>query len=432
MNKIEKLIKELCPKGVEFKALGELGSFFNGLSGKNKADFENGNARYISYMNVFSNIKSDLKANDFVKIKPNEQQNSIKLGDIFFTNSSETPQEVGMSCVVTKEPLEKIYLNSFCFGFRFDDENLLLPDFSKYLFRSESVRKQIIKTANGVTRFNISKTKFTTIQIPLPPLELQKEIVRILDAFTELERELERELELRKKQYEFYRNKLLSKEELEHRTAKLNPALKVEVKSLGEVFNIKNGYTPSKAKKEFWQNGTIPWFRMDDIRTNGRILKDSIQHITPQAVKGGKLFPANSIIIATTATIGEHALIIVDYLSNQQFTCLSLKSELSDSVDMKFMFYYGFILSELCKKNVNSSGFASVDMTKFKNFKIPIPPLEIQKQIVEILERFDSLTNSLTSGIPAELTGRKKQYVHYRERLLSFKNLAQKESKCKA
>ena len=91
----------------------------------------------------------------------------------------------------------------------------------------------------------------------------------------------------------------------------------VEFKELGELFTIKNGYTPSKAKAEFWEGGTIPWFRMEDIQANGRILKDSIQHITPQAVKG-ELFPANSIIISTTATIGEHALVIVDYLSNQR------------------------------------------------------------------------------------------------------------------
>ncbi|GAA7596806.1 hypothetical protein JP0035_07720 [Helicobacter pylori] len=94
----------------------------------------------------------------------------------------------------------------------------------------------------------------------------------------------------------------------------------VEFKTLEEVFEIKNGYTPSKNNLEFWEKGTIPWFRMEDIRENGRILKDSIQHITPKALKGKKLFPKNSIIISTTATIGEHALLIVDSLANQQFT----------------------------------------------------------------------------------------------------------------
>ncbi|MDE6886209.1 MAG: restriction endonuclease subunit S [Helicobacteraceae bacterium] len=217
MNKIEKLLKELCPNGVEYKPLGELGSFYNGLNGKNKSDFTNGNARFISYMNVFTNIKANLEANDFVRIESNEKQNIIKVGDILFTNSSETHKEVGMSCVVTTQPLSDTYLNSFCFGFRFNNKDLFIPDFSKYLFRSEFLRKQIIKTASGVTRFNISKKKFNKIPIPLPPLEIKNKIVEILDKFTELEKELEK----RKKQYEYYRNKLLSKEELEKRARKL-------------------------------------------------------------------------------------------------------------------------------------------------------------------------------------------------------------------
>ncbi|MBQ6986932.1 MAG: restriction endonuclease subunit S, partial [Oscillibacter sp.] len=105
---------------------------------------------------------------------------------------------------------------------------------------------------------------------------------------------------------------------------------------LRELFHTRNGYTPSKSKPEFWENGNIPWFRMEDIRENGRILSDSIQHVTPQAVKGS-LFPAGSIIVATSATIGEHALILVDSLANQRFTYLTLKKEYANCFDMKFL-----------------------------------------------------------------------------------------------
>lgn len=94
----------------------------------------------------------------------------------------------------------------------------------------------------------------------------------------------------------------------------------VEFQTMEEIFEIRNGYTPSKNNPDFWENGTIPWFRMEDIRQNGRILSDAIQHITPAAIKGKGLFPVNSIIIATTATIGEHALVIADSLANQRFT----------------------------------------------------------------------------------------------------------------
>ena len=190
---------------------------------------------------------------------------------------------------------------------------------------------------------------------------------------------------------------------------------------MSEIFEIKNGYTPSKAKPEYWTNGTIPWFRMEDIRTNGRILEDSIQHITPEALKGGRLFPANSIILATTATIGEHALIIADSLANQRFTNLSIRKSLADELDMKFFFYYMFIVDEWCKNNTNTSGFESVDMVKFKKLQIPIPPMKEQQRIVAILDKFETLVNDISEGLPAEIAARRQQYEYYRDKLLTFK-----------
>ncbi|EJB65207.1 restriction endonuclease subunit S [Helicobacter pylori] len=197
----------------------------------------------------------------------------------------------------------------------------------------------------------------------------------------------------------------------------------VEFKTLEEVFEIRNGYTPSKNNPEFWKNGTIPWFRMEDLRENGRILKDSIQHITPKALKGKKLFPKNSIIISTTATIGEHALLIVDSLANQQFTFLSKKANCNLALDMKFFFYQCFLLGEWCKNNINVSGFASVDMTAFKKYKLPIPPLEIQQEIVKILDAFTELNT--------ELNARKKQYKYYQNMLLDFNDINQSRKDAK-
>lgn len=204
---------------------------------------------------------------------------------------------------------------------------------------------------------------------------------------------------------------------------KLLDGVEVEWLSLSKVFNLRNGYTPSKTKKEFWENGDIPWFRMDDIRENGRILGNSLQRISSCAVKGGKLFPENSILISTSATIGEHALITVPHLANQRFTCLALKESYVDCFDIKFLFYYCFSLAEWCRKNTTMSSFASVDMDGFKKFLIPVPcpenpekSLAIQSEIVRILDKFTALTAELT----AELTARKKQYNYYRDQLLSF------------
>ncbi|MEC8067355.1 MAG: restriction endonuclease subunit S [Pseudomonadota bacterium] len=204
---------------------------------------------------------------------------------------------------------------------------------------------------------------------------------------------------------------------------KLLGGAEVEWVPVAELFHLKNGYTPSKSKKEFWEGGNIPWFRMDDIRQNGRILDDSLQKITEAAVKAGKLFAPNSMIFSTSATIGEHALINVPYLANQRFTNLTVKEEYIETVDIKYLYYYGFHLADWCKKNTTMSSFASVDMDGFRKFEIPIPcpdeperSLEIQKEIVRILDAFTAMTAELT----AELTARKKQYNHYRDQLLTF------------
>ena len=190
----------------------------------------------------------------------------------------------------------------------------------------------------------------------------------------------------------------------------------VEWKNVTDIFNIKNGYTPSKTNPEFWTNGDIPWFRMEDIRENGRILNNSLQKINKIAIKGGKLFPANSIIISTTATIGEHALITVPYLSNQQLTNFSLKNEFKKILNIKFIYYYFFIFSENAKKIVNISSLPSVQMTELKKWNFPIPSLDVQNKIVNILDTFTALTTELTT----ELNARLKQYNYYRDKLLSF------------
>ena len=197
----------------------------------------------------------------------------------------------------------------------------------------------------------------------------------------------------------------------------------VEFRTMEEIFEIRNGYTPSKNNPDFWEGGTIPWFRMEDIRQNGRILSDAIQHITPAAIKGKGLFPANSIIIATTATIGEHALVIADSLANQQFTNLTVRKSLSACLLPKFVFYYMFVIDEWCKKNVNAGNFASVDMKRFKKLEFPLPPIEVQTEIVRILDKF----TSLEAELEAELDCRKRQYEYYRDKLLSFDNVGEQE-----
>ena len=200
---------------------------------------------------------------------------------------------------------------------------------------------------------------------------------------------------------------------------KLLDGAEVEWKTLDEIFHLKNGYTPSKGVKEYWENGSIPWFRMEDIRENGRVLNTALQKVSESAVKGGKLFPANSIILSTTATIGEHALVQVEHLSNQQLTNFSIKEEFLKYLDIKFAFHYFFLIGHQIKKSANFSSLPIVSSKDLKKIQMPIPPLSVQTEIVKILDALTALTSELTS----ELTLRRKQYEYYREKLLSFDSL---------
>ena len=191
---------------------------------------------------------------------------------------------------------------------------------------------------------------------------------------------------------------------------------------LGEIFELKNGYTPSKSNPEYWLNGNINWFKIEDINTNGRILKNSIEKVNKKGIKG-KLFPENTLIISTSATIGEYALITKEFLCNQRFTCLIVKGEYKNILLPMFLKHYAYILSKKCKENIKIGNFPSVDMDKFKKFLIPLPSLEEQQRIVDILDRFDKLCNDISKGLPAEIEARQKQYEYYREKLLSFKNI---------
>lgn len=200
---------------VQWKSLGEVSEFYGGLSGKVKADFsDNTNAYYIPYKNIFTNIVVDVEQVDKVRIVEGEKQNQVQAGDLLVTGSSEIIDEVGMTSIVPNNIGDNMYLNSFSFGVRFNQDVELLPDFIKHLFRSYQIRKQIVKTANGVTRFNVSKKLFKELIIPVPPMSVQEKIVKILDKFDTLTNSitegLPKEIELRRKQYEYYREQLLS------------------------------------------------------------------------------------------------------------------------------------------------------------------------------------------------------------------------------
>lgn len=391
MSKLEKLIQQYCPDGVEWIKIKDIAQVGTGSSNGNEAD-EDGKYPFFVRSQIVKS-KNDFEYDEEAIIIPGEGG----IGDIFHYING------------------KYALHQRVYRIHFTTQQINVK-FAFYYMKS-AFKRFIMTKAVSATVTSIRKPMIEDFEIPVPPLPVQEEIVRILDTFTELQAELQTELQKRKQQYNYYLDNLLNFKNINR------GGYQAEVRwmKMSEVFEIRNGYTPSKAKKEFWEGGTIPRFRMEDIRQNGRILSDSILHITPKGVKGKGLFKANSFILATTATIGEHALIIADSLANQQFTNLSIRKSLENELSVKYVYYYFFVIDEWCKANTNVSNFASVDMSKFYNLLIPIPSIAEQQRIVAILDRFDTLTNDLTSGLPAEIEKRRQQYEFYRDKLLTFK-----------
>lgn len=397
MSKLDQLIADMCPDGVDYKTLGEIGQFYGGLGGKSKEDFTDGNIKFFTYMNVFTNLSIDLDINDKVKINEGEKQNTVEYGDILFTGSSETPDECGMSSVLTEQTEERFLLNSFCFGYRLYDKELLIPGFSKYLFRSEELRKQIKKTASGVTRFNVSKKKMEKILIPMPPLPIQREIVRILDNFTELTSELTAELTARKKQYEYYKYKLLEfGDEVNRRT-------------LGDVLIRTRGtnITARKMKELNDSNGEIRIF------AGGKTVVD---------VHYGDI-PDKDINIEPSIIVKSRGNIEFEYYDKPFSHKNEFWSYYSDDneLNIKYVYYYLRTKMTYFQTRANVMQMPQISIPVTDKYKIPIPPLAEQERIVSILDKFDALVNDISIGLPAEIEARQKQYEYYRDKLLTFK-----------
>lgn len=237
---------------------------------------------------------------------------------------------------------------------------------------------------------SVRREMIADMLLPIPPIEEQRRIASALTSIDNLIDSLDRLIAKKRDIKQGAMQQLLSgKKRLK---GFIEPW---KFYKIDDLFDIGNGYTPSKANPAYWSNGTIPWFRMEDIRANGRILKDSIQHITEEAVKNSGLFPANSIILSTTATIGEHALIIADSLANQQFSFLIRKLNRCSDIDIMFFFYHCFILGEWCRANINDGGLMAVNMTDLKNYTFPAPSLPEQQAIASVLTSMDNELSAL-------------------------------------
>lgn len=416
---LESLLKQHCPNGVEFKELGELGEFSNTGVDKKKNEKEK-EVILLNFVDVMKNHYIDEKIPTMIVTASDNKikQCTCEKGDIFITPSSETIDEIGFASVITKT------LSNTCYSYhimryRLFEKQITTSFFIRYLFESEIIRQQIRKYATGLTRFGLKKQKWEQIKIPLPPLEIQYKIVEILDAFTKLQAELQAELQARRKQYEYYRNKLLSFEELQRRTDMLNGG-GLKLVSLGEIgtFTRGNGLT----KADFVEVG-VPCIHYGQIHTHyHNYTHSTISFVSEEKAKKLKKAKYGDLVIVGVSEDKDCVCKAVVYLGKQE-ACVSGDTFIfSHSQNPKFIGYMFQTenFNTFKHKYAQGAKVLRVHNEQLEKFQISLPPLAVQNEIVELLDKFDTLTNDLTSGIPAEIEARKKQYEYYRERLLSF------------
>ena len=288
----------------EQRKLGDIGETYTGLSGKTKADFGHGQARFVTYMNVFSNPISNPEMTEPIEIDP--KQNEVEVGDVLFTTSSETPEEVGMSSVLL-EKRGKTYLNSFCFGFRPSEK--IDSYYLAYMLRSESAREKIILLAQGISRYNISKNKVMEIAVSLPSLDEQKLIGQYF-------RQLDHLITLHQRKcisFTGRAGRLISTVNKKRITSSW------EQRKLGDIADIVGGGTPSTGNQSYW-DGDIDWYAPAEIAD--QIYANSSQKkITGLGYENSsaKMLPPGTVLFTSRAGIGKTAILTRKGCTNQGF-----------------------------------------------------------------------------------------------------------------
>lgn len=301
--------------------LHELGETFTGLSGKAKDDFGHGIGKFVTYMNVFSNpVTSE---NQLGIIEIDISQNEVRKGDVFFTTSSETPEEVGMSSVWLGN-LDNVYLNSFCFGYR--PKELFDSYYLAYLLRSNCFRDKIKILAQGISRYNISKNKVMEITIPVIGMSEQNQIgnyFKTLDVLIDLQEQKHTKLKQLKKAM---LDKMFPKAGAKVPEIRFKGFTEEwEEKKLGEIAStFHGGGTPNTSNKEYW-DGNIPWIQSSDLCEEQVLHLSFKKFINRKGIdsSAAKIVSKDSIAVVTRVGVGKLVLINQDYATSQDFLSLS-------------------------------------------------------------------------------------------------------------
>lgn len=394
MSKLEELIQKLCPNGVEYKRFDEACTLNAriGWQRLTKAEYKSsGEYLLITGTDFTSSYEVNYSSCVYVSEERYLQDKKIQIknGDVLITKDGtlgKVAQVSDLSMPAT--------LNGGVFVVRPKDE-LLLPRYIMYFLLSGHFQKVVDQQKTGSTISHLTQALFSRLQLPVPPLEVQREIVRVLDSFTLLTAELTAELTARKKQYEFYRNKMLTFDSQEGK------ASEITWRTLAEIADISTG---SSNTDDAIEDGVYPFY----VRSQEPLKKNDYEYDEEAIITAGDGVGVGKVFHYVN---GKYALHQRAYRIHPVSTKLSGRY-LYHYFITKFPSYIG--------KQMYQGSVPSIRRPMLNSFEIAIPALEIQKKIVAVLDNFDTICTDLNIGLPAEIEARQKQYEYYRDLLLTF------------
>ena len=404
MSKLEELIQELCPNGVEHKMLQEVCRFQNGFSFKSTL-FKDEGEPILRITNIKEGRLSDDSYVYFDLEDYNENLNAykVKKGDVVVAMSGATTGKIGYN-YSNKE----YYLNQRV-GLFVPNENILLKRFLYHWLTMQTKNIYNISSGSG-TQPNLSSIKMMKMVIPVPPLEVQCEIVRILDKFTLLTAELTAELTARRKQYEYYRNLLVSFNNF------------IQKRKFGNIASIQRGASP-RPISQFITNDMdgVNWIKIGDVDKESKYIIKSKEKITIDGSKKSRKVKKGDFILSNSMSFGRPYILAIDGCIHDGWLSISDFEDVFISDFLYYLLNSNDIQNEFRKKASFGGAVQNLNADIVRGIELHIPSKDKQQKIINILDRFDELCNDITNGLPAEIELNNKRYEYYRDKLLTFK-----------